>query len=172
MRWEQTEKIHVTMKFIGEIGTAALDAIAAQLREGMLELLHSQESEESLSMFPRDGVPGVIDRTGGFPSLRRPRVVWLGFSKPPDAVLAIQRMVEIACGKAGVERENKAFTPHFTIGRVRQGAETGGLENALQACSFQSSPVRFTRLCIMESKLTPQGAIHKERTHISLTPGE
>ncbi|MBE0642633.1 MAG: RNA 2',3'-cyclic phosphodiesterase [Bacteroidetes bacterium] len=161
VRWEQTDKIHVTMKFLGDMEPKTLDAIAAGLAAGIPALPLSQK-----------GIPGRIDRTGGFPNLRRPRIVWLGFSTPPPAVLALQQLVEEVCMGEGVEPEEKAFTPHFTIGRVRRDADTDGLENALQACSFQPSPVRFTRLCIMESTLTPQGAIHKERIHFSLTPGE
>ena len=161
VRWEQTEKIHVTVKFIGDIEVKALDAIAAGLQEGVAAMPLSPE-----------GLAGVIDVTGGFPNLRRPRIVWLGFSTPPPEVMRLQKMVEDVCEAAGVERERKAFTPHFTIGRTRQDADTAGLENVLRACSFQDSPVRFTRLRIMESTLTPQGAIHKERVSISLTPGE
>ncbi len=161
VRWEQPDKIHITVKFLGDMEPDALDAIAEGLRTGLPSLA-----------LPQDGIHSRIDITGGFPNLRRPRIVWLGFSAPPAEVVAMQKLVEDVCAEAGAERERKAFTPHFTIGRVRQGADTAGLENALQACSFQPSPVRFTRLRIMESTLTPQGAIHKERIHFSLTPGE
>ncbi|MFA6235290.1 MAG: RNA 2',3'-cyclic phosphodiesterase [Bacteroidota bacterium] len=159
VRWEQTEKIHVTMKFLGDVDAAMLKTIADGLQK------------EVAGEFAGD-IEGVIDRTGAFPNMRRPRVVWVGFSDPPERMQALQRLVEKICVDAGAERENKPFTPHFTVGRPRQDGNTEGLENALQACSFQPSPVRFTRLSIMESTLTPQGAIHKERTHISLTPGE
>lgn len=161
VRWEQMEKIHVTMKFIGDIEAKTLDAIGTGLKEEVAAMRLSAE-----------GVRGVIDVTGGFPNLRRPRIVWLGFSVPPPEVMTLQKMVEKVCETAGVEQERKAFTPHFTIGRARQDADLTGLENVLRACSFQDSPVRFTQLRIMESTLTPQGAIHKERVSISLTPGE
>jgi 2'-5' RNA ligase len=161
VKWEEADKIHVTVKFLGDMEARTLDAIDRALREGIAAM-----------PLPPDGITGMIDRTGGFPNLRRPRIVWVGFSTPPPETPALQRLVERVCTDAGAEREDKPFTPHFTIGRVRRDADTAGLENALQACSFQSTPVRFTRLRIMESTLTPQGAVHKERSHISLTPGE
>ena len=165
VRWEQAEKIHVTVKFLGEMEAKTLDAIAAGLEEAVERL----RADGTLS---GGGIEGLVDTTGGFPNLRRPRIVWLGFSDAPAAVGAMQRQVEEVCAAAGAERERKSFTPHFTIGRVRQGADTRGLEKALQACSFHPSPVRFTRLCLMESTLTPQGAIHRERCSIPFTPGE
>ncbi len=175
VRWEEADKIHVTVKFLGDVEARTLDAIARALREGvaaMREGVAAMRERLAAMPLPPDGIAGLIDRTGGFPNLRRPRIVWLGFSAPPPETLTLQTLTEEVCVRAGAEREDKPFTPHFTIGRVRRDADTTGLENALQACSFQSTPVRFTRLRIMESTLTPQGAVHKERTHISLTPGE
>ena len=165
VRWEQAEKIHVTVKFLGDTETRVLDAMAEALRDAVGAMRAGDE-------LPDTGIEGVVDSVGGFPNQRRPRIVWLGFSRAPEAVLLLQRVVEDVCEGHGAERERKAFTPHFTIGRVRQGGDTAGLEKALQACSFQPSPVRFTRLCIMESTLAPSGAIHKERFSIPLTPGE
>lgn len=165
VRWEQAEKIHITMKFLADTETETLDAMASALEDAVVAM----QADGGL---PATGIEGVIDAVGGFPNLRRPRIVWLGFSRPPEAVAMLQRVVEEACAAFGAEREERAFTPHFTIGRVRRDADTAGLEKGLQACSFHPSPVRFTRLCIMESTLAPTGAMHKERISISLTPGE
>lgn len=161
VRWEETEKIHVTVKFLGDVEERLLEDVAERLRADVPSLA-----------LPTMGIEGVIDASGAFPNSRRPRIVWLGFSRPPEALRGLHELVENVCAELGAAREPKAFTPHFTIGRARQGAELAGLENVLHDCSFHDSPTRFTRLRIMESTLTPRGAIHKERHSISLTPGE
>lgn len=161
VRWEQAEKIHVTMKFLGDVEARMLEGVAEGLRAGIPSLA-----------LPAEGMDGTIDTVGGFPNSRRPRIVWLGFSRAPAGLDALHALVEDVCVANGAAREDKHFTPHFTIGRARQGTELAGLENVLHDCSFHDSPTRFTRLRIMESRLTPQGAIHTERHSISLTPGE
>jgi RNA 2',3'-cyclic 3'-phosphodiesterase len=163
VRWEQVKKIHVTMKFLGDVEARALDALGAALREGVAALARSGESGD---------IVAEIDRTGAFPNPRRPRIVWLGFGNPPQRLYTLHDMVEETCAREGLPPEEKRFTPHLTIGRVRRNAEGMGLENVLEECSFPVVPVRFTALCIMESVLTSKGAIHSERTRLSLTPGE
>ncbi|MCB2203121.1 RNA 2',3'-cyclic phosphodiesterase [bacterium] len=156
IRWEQPDKVHITLKFLGDVESATLDAIAREMEAEV-----RREGE----------IVAEINRTGGFPNLRRPRIVWLGFAEAVPRVMGLQRWTEELCARHGLEQEKKKFTPHFTVGRARRGADTGGLENALAACSFQPATVHFSAVHIMESTLTPRGAIHKERARISLIPG-
>ena len=157
VRWEQPDKVHITLKFLGDVESSTLDAITSDLRTE----IHSHNA-----------VFSTIDRSGAFPSLSRPRIVWLGFSQPIEPVIALQQLVEKVCLAHNLEPEKKIFTPHFTIGRVRQRADTSGLENDIEACSFHTAPVHFSAVRIMESTLTPQGAIHRERARIAFTPGD
>ncbi len=157
VKWEQPRQVHITLKFLGDMQPKTLDVIAKNLD----------------AMFRGSGAAeALIDTVGGFPNLRDPRIVWLGFRDAVPRMLELQRAVETVCEAEGVERESKRFTPHFTIGRVRNRGGAGDLENVLAACSFQAVPVRCTAIRIMESTLTPQGAMHRERASIILTPGE
>lgn len=157
VRWEHPDKVHITLKFLGDVESSVLDAIAADLRERMA-------GQHAFS--------ALIDRTGAFPNLRRPRIIWLGFAEIQERIQQLQRVTDEVCTAHGLEPEQKKFTPHFTIGRARRNADTGSLENDIEACSFQPVPVHFTAVRIMESTLTPQGAIHTERARIEFTPGE
>ncbi|PLX32889.1 MAG: RNA 2',3'-cyclic phosphodiesterase [Ignavibacteria bacterium] len=157
VRWEHPDKVHITLKFLGDVEAAVLDAITADLKARIAD---------------QSTFSARIDRTGAFPNLRRARIVWLGFAGEEQQILQLQRGTEEVCAAHGLEPEQKKFTPHFTIGRVRRNADIGSLENDIAACSFQPVPVQFTAVRIMESTLTPQGAIHKERARIEFTPGE
>ncbi len=157
IKWEDPSKIHITLKFLGDMRPEVLDAVAAELETSI----------------PKNGpIEGLIDLPGAFPNFRRPRIVWLGFSAPPGPVMTLQKLAEEVCTRHGLPPEEKRFTPHFTIGRVKRRSDTRGLENAIEACSFHPAPVHFTAVRMMESTLTEQGAIHSERAYISLTPGE
>ncbi|MCZ7556934.1 MAG: RNA 2',3'-cyclic phosphodiesterase [Bacteroidia bacterium] len=157
VRWEKPGQVHITLKFLGDMEPQALDAIAAALETSC------RATGEAI---------GRIDTVGAFPNFRDPGVLWLGFSTAAERFIALRNIVENVCAQAGLDRERKKFTPHFTIGRVRQRGRGGDLENVLHACSFRAVPVRCTSIRIMESTLTPKGAIHRERASIILTPGE
>jgi len=157
VRWEREQQIHVTLKFLGDVTPSVLDGIAASLRERL-------EASGALEC--------MLDTVGAFPSLKRARVVWLGFSQPVARISELQRIVADMCEKAGMEKDNKTYTPHFTIGRAKDRNGVKHLENVVHTCSFHSVPVHFGAVRIMESTLTSQGAIHKERIAIQLTPGE
>ena len=81
---------------------------------------------------------------------------WSGsdFKQPIEPVIALQQLVEKVCLAHNLEPEKKIFTPHFTIGRVRQRAEyLLRLENDIEACSFHTARFIFAAVRIMESTL-------------------
>ena len=61
-----------------------------------------------------------------------------------------------------IDREKKQFTPHMTIGRVKDPSIAADLQEALRSCSFEAIPVTFRAVRVMRSTLTPSGAIHQE----------
>ena len=156
VRWEKDAHIHITMKFLGDV---------------LLQDVRAVEKELRARLEGSGAVSALIDRVGGFPSLHRPRIIWLGLSDGADRVRTLNDILEQVCESVGMPREPRKFTPHFTIGRVRQ-QESGDLENALEACSFDSTPVSFDSMRIMQSTLTPKGAIHTVVADIPLQPGE
>jgi RNA 2',3'-cyclic 3'-phosphodiesterase len=153
IRWERPTQIHVTMKFIAEIPREAVNAIEMELRGTLRD---------------RQEVSTVLDRVGGFPSMRAPKIVWIGFSTPQPALQRIQEICEAACMTQGIKPEPRAFTPHFTVGRVKDHARPVDLEKDIEACSFAETPVQFTSVRIMHSTLSPTGAIHTELAIIPL----
>ncbi len=156
LRWEKPSHVHITLKFLGDVRRPVVARIVQDLRE-------------ALSGEPAFGTD--IDRVGGFPGLRRPRIVWLGFHERIEAMQCLHEAVETVCEPLGFPLEEKAFTPHFTIGRVKRNADIGNLENDIQSCSFEQTYAWFTSVKIMRSRLTPQGAVHTEIGSISLQPG-
>jgi RNA 2',3'-cyclic 3'-phosphodiesterase len=104
VKWVPEEKLHLTLKFLGERGeelvptlSRAMDRVAAGTR-------------------PLDIAFGAV---GGFPTLRRARVVYLAVAPDPKLEL-LHHDVELACAELGLPIEGKPFRPHVTLGRERE----------------------------------------------------
>jgi RNA 2',3'-cyclic 3'-phosphodiesterase len=146
IRWERPPQVHITAKFLGDIPRAVVRPLQSGLEERLTGLAP---------------ITGEINLTGAFPNLRRPRIMWLGFRAAPPALHTVREACEELCAAEGLERDPKSFTPHFTIGRVKDASDTRHLEEEIAACSFPPIRVEFGALCIMKSTLAPGGAVHE-----------
>ncbi len=153
VRWIDPGALHITLKFIGALAEGRADEVAASLRGVAAE--HA----------PFDvGLSGV----GAFPSLRRPRVVWVGIG-PGQELARLQREIEVALEELGIEREERGFSGHITLGRVRRGSAVDAqrLESLARRAAIRGS-WRVESVDLMESRLRPTGAVYEVRESASL----
>jgi len=136
VRWTPEEQIHLSLQFLGNISQADMQKIQARLQD-VMKPLHLR-------------APGL----GGFPSLRNPRVIWVGLSGDIDQLQAVQAAVEHATGRS----EERKFHPHLTIGRVREGRRLNAKLDPWKDHDFGDWDAR--ELLLMQSKLSPKGATH------------
>lgn len=106
VRWAAEPSLHLTLRFLGEVDGARVAAIEAALARCV----------RGVRPFAV-GLGGV----GAFPSLARPRVVWMGVERHP-ALELLANDVERALMALGFEPELRPFAPHLTLGRARHGA--------------------------------------------------
>ena len=139
-RWVKPESVHLTLKFLGDTDEDQVPAIAETLRQALAGL-----SEFDL----RTG------QLGCFPNAERPRVVWLGMEGELDKLASLQRKVEEVCIGLEFEREKRRFVPHLTLARVSRPAPVH-----LYKVSEESGPFTVTGVSLIESELTPRGAIY------------
>ena len=126
VRWVDAERVHLTMKFLGEQPESAVAPIV-----GALSRIASRY----------DPIGMELGGLNAFPNLRRPRVVWLGMRADPKLEL-MQHDVEMACADLGHPVEGRAFRPHITLGRVRDGApDANRLAAAARAITFRAESV-------------------------------
>ena len=136
VRWTEEEQIHLTLQFLGNISLTELDEIQTRLAGIMAPLkLRTQ---------------GL----GGFPPLRNPRVIWAGLEGDIDELKRVQAAVENATGR----KEERAFHPHLTLGRVREGRRLKLNLDRWKDEDFGAWEAR--ELLLMQSKLSPKGARH------------
>lgn len=142
--WEREEKLHLTLKFFGDVEAgkvsaldAALDAAAAAAPPLALKLQ----------------VAGV------FPAVGRPNVIWLGVSDDTGDIARLHARIEDECAAAGFPRERRAFHPHVTLARVREASgETRRL--ARRHVNLGFGPVAFAagEVVLMRSLFGPGGS--------------
>lgn len=147
IRWERPGQVHITARFLGDVPRERVPDLERALRDRLASV---------------PAFDSAIDTIGAFPNLRRPRIIWLGCSRPHPVLHAVHDACEEACAELGLARDDKAFTPHFTVGRVRESSDVRHLDTEIAACSFPPIRAHFLALRIMRSTLAPGGAVHEE----------
>jgi 2'-5' RNA ligase len=152
--WVAAENLHVTVKFLGGVEEARLAEVRAAL-----------EGAVTAPAF-EVGIRGL----GAFPGATRARVLWAGApASPPFARLAED--VDRALAGLGFPPEGRGFTPHVTLGRVREPRRHPALASALEAAAHRDFGVlRVERIALMRSDLSPRGARYTELAGVPLSP--
>ena len=155
--WVRQENLHITLKFLGEVAPELVEELQ----------LAAEVACEEPGPFALE-----LDRWGVFPNPERPRVIWVGSSSPPPEILRLYRRLEQELEPLGFPPEGKPYTPHVTLGRVkeRNSAKLGRLKERLE----KIEPFRFVAqargLTLMESRLGPSGAIYTPIFRLEGTP--
>jgi 2'-5' RNA ligase len=102
----------------------------------------------------------ALDQLGAFPNLRRPRVFWVGSSAPTDEIAEIASEIDGLTHQLGWDLEKRAFKPHLTLGRVRQGKRVDRLAEYVGGLKLSPIELTLDHLALFKSTLTPQGAIY------------
>ncbi len=152
VRWVRVEGMHVTLKFLGAVEAPRLAAVHAALADA----LHGQPALHVRAH-------GV----GAFPSLRRPRVLWVGLQA--EGLVELAARVDTAVTPLGFEPERRPFTPHVTVGRVNSLRGWAPLEAQLKGHlddDFGTSDV--DEVTVFRSTLRPTGAVYTPLWTITL----
>ena len=144
VRWVEADNLHLTLKFLGEVRPERLGEVEAAV-SGVAS------STEPFSL----GLGGF----GAFPTLRKPRVIWLGVEATPE-LRCLKQDLEWALADCGFEAETRDFHPHLTLGRAGTGGGAGPFRDldVLVARLEFSSRVDLESLDLMRSQLGREGA--------------
>ena len=148
-RWLAAENIHITLKFLGEVEDRKLDQLSgccAAIKWSPFVL--------------------KLGGSGYFPSVKRPRVFWQGFSAGSNEIRALLSRVEPCAAAIGVAKEQRPYTPHLTLARIKPSKEGNGAAGfrQLQKQADDLLPVGssfpVTAFSLYQSQLTPAGAVY------------
>ena len=146
VRWVDVQKMHLTLKFLGDISKENI---------GMVEKILLSEGVKRPVM--DIGIGGI----GAFPKMRHPRVIWIGVEAPPD-LFDLRRGIEDGVARLGYNYDKYEFTPHLTLGRISRKASARDVRtvgNVLH--DFQVGFIGVARIeavHLYRSDLSPGGA--------------
>jgi 2'-5' RNA ligase len=155
--WVRPEGLHLTLKFLGEIPQEQLARISPAIQAGVA----------TIAPFSF-----VLAQLGGFPNLQRPRVLWIGVPEGHEGLKRLQGSIEEQLLRLGFPGEDRAFSPHLTIGRVKSPQGLGPLLAKLPSISFRSDPIPVSEVKLMRSQLRPTGAEYSALEVFALKAGD
>jgi RNA 2',3'-cyclic 3'-phosphodiesterase len=148
IRWVPTQNMHLTLKFLGDTATSHLDFLKQQL-------VREADSHPQFDL--------QLGGLGAFPTSKRPRLLWIGIHAPAD-LASLQRSIEAGTSRLGYEPEERAFSPHLSIGRVRQNVSPPDLQKIRTALdTIQLGNIGIARvdsIHLFKSDLQPSGSIY------------
>ncbi len=148
VKWVRPESIHITLKFLGEIPEAQVQSIAGATRQAV----HNYSPFQLRT-----------HRPGAFPGWNHPRVFWIGLQgEGVELLKQLQRSVESAMELLGFPRGKRAFSPHLTLGRVKQAEQCTRAARALREYPFPSLPIEVNAVKIIKSELRQGGAVYTD----------
>ena len=155
--WERADKLHLTLKFLGEIEPARVEALtrAASRAVGSVEKFEAR-----------------LQDAGVFPARGNPRVLWLGLKDETNRLARLQERLEAECARENFPREARAFHPHITIARIRLPVAAPARHLAKLHCEIGfEPPSSFTvnDLIVMRSVLGAGGSRYTPLSRHELT---
>jgi 2'-5' RNA ligase len=147
VKWVEPDNLHVTLLFLGEVDMVDLPAICEAVAEGAR--LH-------------EAFPLTVEAVGCFPNPRRPRVLWAGIGEGVQEVCALHDSLEKPLLQLGCyRREERHYTPHITLGRVRSERPADDLAKALaRQAAWKGGETTVREVHVMSSELTPKGPLY------------
>ena len=166
VRWTRVENMHLTLKFLGNIDQHQVAPILTRLRQVGRDRPAFQVEARQL---------------GGFPSLKRPRVIWAGLpgnandddlrGEKHSPLTGLSKAIETALLELDFPAEQRGFRPHITLGRVRSQRGWDRILPLVQDyrhTSFGTSVI--DRVSLYRSDLRPKASVITEITRRSRSP--
>lgn len=148
IRWVSTQNMHLTLKFLGTIAASHLEFLKQIITQ-------TAESHNQFDM--------QISGIGSFPNSKQARILWAGIHAPAE-LSSLQKSLETGTTRLGYEAEERPFSPHLTLGRVRQNIDPTGMQKirttlaAIQLGNIGSA--RVDSIHLYKSELHSSGSIY------------
>jgi len=146
IRWVRPEGIHLTLKFFGYVSEADIANISQVVKNNTVNIKPFMLN---------------IRRVGVFPSVNRARVLWLGMDGDIDVLIRLQKEIDIELQGYGFEMENRPFSPHLTLARIKEPKGLIGLAKIMEKSEeYVAGSFSVDGLNLFKSTLTPKGAVY------------
>jgi len=159
VKWVEPANLHVTLLFLGEVD----DREVIQVCRAVGDCCAS-----------RPPFAMSIETVGCFPNPRRPRVLWVGVGEGASEITELHDALELPLLELGCYRkEDRKFTPHITLGRVKSEGPAENLAQALVKYSrWHAGTTMVHQVLVMASELSSSGPVYSvlSRARLSASP--
>jgi 2'-5' RNA ligase len=149
VKWVDPDSVHLTLKFLGSVPVDTIPSIVEAITRACQ---------------PWPPFSLQIGGTGVFPNWQRPQVFWVGIGGEIGRLTALHRELESARSPLGFPPESRAFSPHLTLGRLRDRASAEDRRRFgqwAQSVQFEAqAPFQVDGMRLMKSQLTPEGPVY------------
>ena len=153
VRWTRTEGIHLTLKFLGDVEGERIKDISEAL-------VQAKEGVEPFTV--------LIKGQGAFPNLKQPRVFWIGVEDSTKSLWRLQERIENSLLTVGFKKEERRYSPHLTLGRVKERENVDLITDRFQKEQIEESEFTVKEIVIMKSELKSSGAVYTPLQKIKL----
>lgn len=144
--WVPVENMHLTMKFLGEVD------------EGILPKINESLRGISAEFQPFDI---TLEKIGVFPNKKAPRVIWIGIKQGKEQLALLQQKIEFEMELLGFTPENREFSPHLTLARIKSMRGVEGMMDVIFSHSnYLAGTCSIKELIIYRSVLQKTGAVY------------
>jgi 2'-5' RNA ligase len=147
VKWVEPESMHITLLFLGEVAVLDLVPICRIVARGARDLPPFQFTVAGL---------------GAFPNPRRPKVLWAGVTDGSDTLQELHERLEGPLLELGCyRREERAYNPHLTLGRINRDDDEGAWGPILSGHSdWDGGTTNVSEILVMSSELRRDGPIY------------
>lgn len=146
IKWVEENNLHITLKFLGYILPQQLELIDLTLKK-----ITNQYPPFSIKLSSDIGI---------FPPYKIPRIIWVGIREGSRELTELYNSIEENLHKNGFPKENKRFSGHITIGRIKYIKDKDSLINSLKQIRIECFSQKVESVELMESELTPKGPVY------------
>jgi 2'-5' RNA ligase len=156
VKWVPPENLHVTLQFLGDVGSERTDELVSLLR-GAVEAARA--------------FPVRLAGLGAFPSRGSERVLWAGVARGGEDLARLALRVERVLVPAGfLAPSDRPFRAHVTLGRPKSPRGLGPLRDLLGELRFEGSERLLEEVRLVQSLLSPRGAEYRVVARFPLAP--
>jgi RNA 2',3'-cyclic 3'-phosphodiesterase len=144
VKWVEHDNLHLTLLFLGEVDQRDLPGVCRAVAD-------AAATQPAFAM--------TIEKAGAFPNARRPRTLWVGVGAGAPEVCSLHDAAETPLLALGCyRREERVYTPHLTLGRVRADRASDALGAALtKYAAWTAGETTVGELLVMGSELKSEG---------------
>jgi len=146
IKWVEKNNLHLTMKFLGDISLEQTELVKSIIKE--ISTRHSPF------------ITKLSSTVGTFPTYKMPRIIWVGIKEGANQLYELYDSIEAMLYKKDFPKENKEFSSHITIGRVKFIRDKTNFIQILKRIEVNNFTQEVDSIDLMESELTPNGPIY------------